>query len=192
MHRKNLIDLLALYRQGPYITSEEFVFYDQYTEFLENNEACFERENKGHITGAGWIVNHDFSQALLTHHKKLNIWCQLGGHADGNPDIQSVALREAQEESGIENLTFVFDGIFDIDVHPLANACSYHYDVRFLLQAPPDASFKISDESHALAWVSPNCITDYTQERSVVRLAQKVQSIMHMKQSNQSVYIQNL
>ena len=54
---------------------------------------------------------------LMTHHKKLNIWVQLGGHADGESDIAQVAMREAHEESGLDDLRLVTPEIFDIDIH---------------------------------------------------------------------------
>ena len=70
---------------------------DRFIKFIEQNPNCFERSNKGHITGSAWIVNHDNSKVLLTHHRKLNLWLQLGGHADGEPDTKAVSLKEAQE-----------------------------------------------------------------------------------------------
>lgn len=177
MHRTNLLAELELYRNSSLMEPDEIPFFKRFVDFIAQNPGCFERSNKGHITGGAWLVNHDFSKALLTHHKKLNIWCQLGGHADGDADIKRVALKEAHEESGIENLTFVLPGIFDIDVHPLPNACEYHYEVRYLIQAPPEASFQVSEESHDLAWVDMAKIADYTKERSVLRMAEKIKNI---------------
>src|SRR3990167_3869834 len=86
--------------------------------FITREPQCFERECKeGHVTGSALVLNHDHSQVLLTYHRKLNRWLQLGGHSDGNPNTAEVALREAQEESGIQNLEFVTKKIIDVDVH---------------------------------------------------------------------------
>ena len=117
MHRNLLLSNLAKYYTRNLITQEERQKYNQLKEFIATNPHCFERKNKGHITGSVWLVNHDMTQVLLTHHKKLKIWLQLGGHADGDPDIKAVALKEAQEESGIGHLEFVYDDIFDFDIH---------------------------------------------------------------------------
>lgn len=68
--------------------------------FVETHADCFCRELKiGHITGSAWILNAAHTHVLLTHHKKLNIWVQLGGHADGESNVGLVAFKEAEEES---------------------------------------------------------------------------------------------
>ena len=54
---------------------------------------------------------------LMTHHRKLNMWLQLGGHADGMEDLISVAIREAKEESGFNEFVLLSDRIFDLDIH---------------------------------------------------------------------------
>ena len=174
MHRKNLLEQLAQYRSSFLISQEETAHYKNFIDFVSRSPGCFERSHKGHVTGAAWVVNHDFSKALLTHHKKLNLWVQLGGHADGDPDIKRVALKEAHEESGIEDVSFVLQGIYDIDIHTYTAPCETHYDVRFLLQAPLGAQFQVSEESHNLAWVDMDKIIHYSKERTVLRLAEKI------------------
>ncbi len=176
MHRSTLLADLELYRKSHLIQNDEIPFIKSFVDFVTSTPACFDRSTRGHITGGAWIVSHDFSHALLTHHKKLNIWCQLGGHADGDPDSKRVALKEAYEESGIESLALVIPSIFDIDIHAIPTPCELHYEIRYLLKAPPNASFKVSEESHDLAWVPLEKIGDYTQERTVLRMAEKVRS----------------
>ena len=114
-------------------------------------------------------------RVLLAHHRKLGRWLQPGGHSDGDPDTLAVALREAREESGLE-VRALDNAIFDIDVHGIpACGCEpahLHFDVRFLVQAAHDR-FRVSDESHALAWVpavGPDALTD---EESVLRITRK-------------------
>src|SRR5437773_8684321 len=109
-------------------------------QFVEANVDCFERSLQiGHITGSAWIVDRDRTHALLTRHRKLNKWLQLGGHADGDPDILRVALREAREESNLDAIRPVSEAIFDVDIHLIPERAGepehLHYDVRFLLEA---------------------------------------------------------
>lgn len=179
MHRDTILKQLSEYKNGKFIMEEELPFMERFIDFVANNPFCFERSIRSHVTGSVWLVNHDFSQALLTHHRKLNIWVQLGGHADGDSDIKRVALKEAREESGIQDLEFVHPGIFDIDIHllPSTSSCDFHYDMRYLLQAPAQAVFTVSEESHGLAWIEVGKLQDYTQERSVLRLAEKIDRI---------------
>lgn len=127
-------------------------------QFVRHTPACFERSNSaGHITGSAWLLNPVGDKALMTQHRKLKRWLQLGGHADGQGDTLAVALREAEEESGIGGIGVVSDEIFDIDIHLIpkrpGEAAHYHYDIRYLLRAPHE-NFRVSAESDALAWWS--------------------------------------
>ena len=133
---------------------------DRMLRFITSAPDCFERSHaEGHITGSAWLVNPSGDKALLTLHHKLQRWMQTGGHADGDAAPLRVALREAEEESGIYGIQPVSTEIFDIDIHliPARSAkgepAHYHYDVRYLLRAPHE-EFVVSDESDALAWWS--------------------------------------
>ena len=150
-------------------------------EFLHKNKVCTSTDNlKGHITASAWVLSPDRTETLLTHHKKLNRWLQLGGHIEDDATIQAAALREAVEESGIENIHLIQDSIFDIDVHfiPTRNEVAehYHYDIRFLLQAER-TDFIISDESNDLAWVKLTDISNFASEESVLRMCRKSKQV---------------
>lgn len=139
---------------------------------------CFERYLAiGHFTGAAWLVSGDGERVLLTHHRKLGRWLQLGGHADGNADLAAVALREAQEESGLRGLT-VGKELFDIDRHwipeRLGEPGHWHYDARFVVRTSVDEHFVVSDESHALEWRPiALMVGDVTLDESLRRMARK-------------------
>jgi ADP-ribose pyrophosphatase YjhB (NUDIX family) len=109
----------------------------------------------GHFTGSAFVVSADGARTLLTHHRKLDRWLQPGGHADGDRDLRRVALREAQEETGVAGLTVDAD-IFDLDRHWIPargdEPGHWHHDVRFVVRAGADETFAVSAESRALAW----------------------------------------
>ena len=108
----------------------------------------------GHFTGSAFVVSADGLRTLLMHHRKLDRWLQPGGHADGDTDLGAVALREAQEETGLAGLRLE-PGIFDLDRHRIpargAEPEHWHHDVRYVLRAT-DEAFRISAEAKALAW----------------------------------------
>ena len=145
---------------------------------LMSPDNVFERTHftPGHFTGSAWILSPDGEQALLMHHKKLDKWLQVGGHADGNPDLPAVALREAHEETGIANLQLIAEQTFDVDVHAIParkdEPQHNHYDVRYLLQSP-DWALSPNDESLDMDWFSPNEIIDMTDNDSIHRMVQK-------------------
>ncbi len=124
--------------------------------FLDSSAGVFERHHPpGHFTGSAWLVSADGRRVLLTHHRKLRRWLQLGGHADGDQDLARVALREAEEESGLTGLC-VEPAIFDLDRHLIpargGEPAHWHYDVRYVVRAGADEAFAVSEESLALAW----------------------------------------
>jgi len=114
---------------------------------------------------------------LLTHHRKLDRWLQLGGHADGDRNLVRAALREAEEESGLAGLN-VDPDIFDLDRHWIpehkAVPAHWHYDVRYVVRASADENFVVSDESHALAWRDITALAaDEAADASLRRMARK-------------------
>lgn len=128
----------------------------EFSRFLASHPDVFERSHAlGHFTGSAWLVSADGARVLLTHHRKLGRWLQPGGHADGDADLARVALREAEEESGLHGLT-VESEIFDLDRHRIpargAEPEHWHYDVRYIVRAGPDERFVVGPESHDLAW----------------------------------------
>lgn len=174
MSREQLIQDLKIY--GEKFPDEEAICR-HFLEFIQNHKDCFERSLAiGHVTGSAWVVNSKGDSVLLTHHRKLNIWVQLGGHADGNQDILEVALQEAREESGISTLKPISSEIFDVDIHLIPeNArekAHYHYDVRFAILAE-DEDYHISAESHDLSWVPVKRVPEFSQEESMLRMAKK-------------------
>jgi len=149
--------------------------------FVEAHEDCLLRTCvPGHLTGSAWIVSPDRRQTLLTHHLKLDKWLQLGGHADGDCDLLAVALREAREESGLNELRAVCAEVFDVDRHWIPerkmDPGHYHYDLRFLLEADPKEPLAISAESKDLAWVGLDLVTTLNPEESMARMVRKTTS----------------
>jgi 8-oxo-dGTP pyrophosphatase MutT (NUDIX family) len=131
----------------------------------------------GHFTASAWLVDRSGTRLLMTHHRKLGIWLQLGGHADGDRDLARVALREAEEESGLAGLAVEPD-IFDLDRHWIPERKGvpghWHYDVRYVVRTGDSEAFVVSDESHALAWRPiVDVAEEGTYDASLRRMARK-------------------
>jgi len=151
-------------------------------EFLNRHEDCVSTANRsGHVTASSWILSPDRTKTLLTHHKKLNRWLQLGGHIEDDSTIHDAALREAKEESGNIYINLISETIFDIDVHLIParkNIPShYHYDIRFLCQAD-STHLQISDESNKLAWVALTDVPELLSDESVLRMCRKCEAYL--------------
>jgi 8-oxo-dGTP pyrophosphatase MutT (NUDIX family) len=149
-----------------------------FRDFATAHADCCERTcEPGHFTGSAWVVSADGERALLLHHRKLDRWLQPGGHADGDGDLASVALREAEEETGVSGLR-VEGGVFDLDRHLIPargnEPAHYHYDVRYVVRAGADEAFTVNEESHALKWMPvAEIAADPRADESVRRMARK-------------------
>jgi 8-oxo-dGTP pyrophosphatase MutT (NUDIX family) len=118
-------------------------------------DACQRSCEPGHITASAVVLSSSGSEVLLTLHPRVGAWLQLGGHCEPSDEtLAGAALREATEESGISGLTIAPVPVH-VDVHSIT--CSLgvptrHFDVRFAVRAPADASPVRSEESLDLRW----------------------------------------
>lgn len=149
----SFVEELAVYaRRWP----QEAQTAAQFAALLDDDRDPYLRERlAGHFTASAWLLDRAGTRVLLTHHRKLQRWLQPGGHADGDRDLPQAALREAQEESGLNGLRVERD-LFDIDRHWIPERGDvpghWHYDARYVVHAGIDESYVVGEESHDLAW----------------------------------------
>ncbi|MFK8910002.1 NUDIX hydrolase [Streptomyces sp. YS-3] len=124
----------------------------------------------GHLTASALVMAPERGQVLLTLHRKLNMWLQMGGHCEPQDvSLTAAALREATEESGVAGLTLLPGGPVRLDRHPIPSPCNWHLDVQYAALAPAGAVEAISDESLDLRWFGYDEVARVADE-SVVRL----------------------
>ncbi|MEU7432204.1 NUDIX hydrolase [Streptomyces sioyaensis] len=107
---------------------------------------------EGHLTASALVIDPAGGRVLLTLHRKLKMWLQMGGHCEPeDASLAEAALREAREESGIaQGLTLLPGGPVRLDRH--RTPCAVHLDVQYAALAPEGAVAAISDESLDLRW----------------------------------------
>ncbi|MES2520026.1 MAG: NUDIX hydrolase [Bacteroidota bacterium] len=179
MHRNSLLQLLKNHQPS---RSQEIQFKEQMITFVTENLDCFERSLLiGHVTGSAWIVDKSRQFTLLTHHRKLDKWFQTGGHCDGDSDVLNVAIKEAEEETGLNHVHVISPNIFDIDIHEIPERkgipTHLHYDVRFLLEADMNEQLSVSSESTDLAWVAISEVHKLNNSQSIMRMVEKSELI---------------
>ena len=132
--------------------------------FLENDEDAFLRSNLlAHMTASSWIVNPERTKTLMVYHNIYDSWSWIGGHADGETDLLSVALREAREETGIAHVRPVSPEIFSLEVLTVDGhekrgeyvPSHLHLNVTYLLEAEESDTLHIcKEENSGVAWLT--------------------------------------
>ncbi|MER6115461.1 NUDIX hydrolase [Streptomyces sp. NPDC001743] len=132
----------------------------------------------GHLTASALVIDPERGRVLLTLHRKLRMWLQMGGHCEpGDATLAAAALREATEESGIAGLALLGGGPVILDRHPIPAPCHWHLDVQYAAVAPPGAAERISDESLDLRWFAYDEVAGVA-DASVVRLLERTRDVL--------------
>ena len=131
-------------------------------DFLEKNGDAFLQSNLlAHMTASSWIVNPERTKTLMVYHNLYDSWSWTGGHADGETDLLSVALREAREETGIEHVRPLSPEIFSLEVLTVDGhekrgeyvPSHLHMNVTYLLEAEESDTLHICrEENSGVAW----------------------------------------
>jgi 8-oxo-dGTP pyrophosphatase MutT (NUDIX family) len=146
-------------------------------ELLRHGDSACQRNffQPGHFTASAFILSPNRRELLLILHAKLDLWLQPGGHIEAE-DLSPLAAarREAHEEVGIEELTLLREGLFDIDIHTIPKRLQEpehkHFDLRYLFQAPSRAFHACSDAIQG-QWVALSELNRVHSDASVRRTA---------------------
>ncbi|MYZ38337.1 NUDIX hydrolase [Streptomyces sp. MnatMP-M17] len=141
-------------------------------------DAMWKSCTAGHLTASALVIDPERGKVLLTLHKKLGMWLQMGGHCEpGDDTLERAALREATEESGILGLRPLEGGPVQLDRHAIPAPCHWHLDVQYAALAPAGAVERISEESLDLRWFSYEEAAEVA-DGSVVRLVERTRAAL--------------
>lgn len=147
--------------------------------------------NAAHLTASAWVVSPDRKKVLMAYHNLYHSWAWLGGHADGMQDLQAVAAKEVQEESGLASLKPLSNQIFSLEVLTVDGhekrgkyvSSHLHLNVTYLFEADPQAPVRVKpDENSGVAWFFAQEVPEKTSEpwfrdRIYSKLMRKVQAL---------------
>lgn len=161
---------------------------------LETFDNMLTRENKiCHFTASNWIVNKDRTKILMIYHNIYKSWAWTGGHADGDADLLHVALKEANEETGLKNLKVISDGIFGISIVTVDSHIKrgkfvpshLHFDCCFLLEADENETLQIKeDENSGVQWIDIDKVIEMSNEEKMKPIYKKLNEKLLTNNSN--------
>jgi 8-oxo-dGTP pyrophosphatase MutT (NUDIX family) len=145
------------------LTEQEEVDQKLIVDFIKKNDNSLTRDNKvAHVSSSGFILNKRMDKALMVYHKIYRSWSWTGGHADGESDLLKVALEEAREETGIENVKPLTEKIVTLDVltvpshfkHGKFVSAHLHLSIAYVLIADDTDRLMVKeDENSGVKWM---------------------------------------
>ena len=160
MSRKRIIqsmDLLQEIKNYKPVNEQEENDKKVILEYMQNNSDYLTRENKvAHITTSIWTVNKERTKTLMVYHNIYDSWSWIGGHADGEEDLASVALRELKEETGVVNASLVNREIFSLEILTVDGHMKkgkyvpshLHFNITYLAVADEKQKLFINEEEN--------------------------------------------
>lgn len=164
---------------------EKYVPYNEQEEkdkntilkYMDTFEDTLTRNNEfGHFTASAWVVNKERTKVLMIYHNIYKSWAWTGGHADGESDLLSVAVREVKEETGVENVKVLDDDIFSLEIVCVNGhvkrgkyvSSHVHLNVTYLLEVDENETLRIKeDENSGVKWVPIDEVEVTSNERWV-------------------------
>lgn len=142
------------------------------------------RENEfAHLTSSGFVLNESLDKVLMVYHNLYRSWAWTGGHADGDANLLAVAIKEAQEETGIKHVKPLSQDIMSLDILPVWGhvkkgqyvSSHQHLNVSYLLIADEADELVIKeDENSNVGWILVSDIETYCQEPQMLPIYQKL------------------
>lgn len=136
-----------------------------------------------HMTGSSIIVNKDKTRTLMAYHNIYKSWAWTGGHADGESDLMRLAIREAQEETGIKTLVPIWDAPVSAEIlHVLPHikkrqyvGLHLHFNLTYALIGDENEPLCVKqDENARVGWLPIDEIENYVSEPFMIPIYRKI------------------
>ncbi|MBR6824815.1 MAG: NUDIX hydrolase [Firmicutes bacterium] len=183
--------LTHLLRQFEPSCAAESALRQQLLQDIENRaEALLSRAVTPHLTASLWVMDRTCQEVLMVHHNIYNSWSWTGGHADGDADLLAVAVREAEEESGVRQLQLPTAQLLALELLPVIAhtrrgepvPAHHHYCAVFAAFAEPTLPLTHRpDENSAARWLPADALADFVTESAMLPLYDKLTARMRQR-----------
>ena len=150
----------------------------------ENKDQILTRENQlCHLSSSAIILNKTHDKVLCIYHNIYNSWAWVGGHADGDDDMEYVALKEAREETSLQNIKPLLGTPVSIESLPVLGhvkrgqfvSAHIHLNVTYLLEADENEPIHIKeDENSGIAWLTFDQLIEKSTEPFMKTVYKKI------------------
>ena len=136
-----------------------------------------------HMTASAIVCNENKDKILMIYHKIYQSWSWLGGHADGEYDLQKTAIKEVQEETGVSELKAIKNGIVSLDILTVEGhyknkeyVCPHiHLNVTYCFIASEKSNLiQNEQETEGVKWIPISEIPQYCTEPKMLPIYQKI------------------
>ena len=132
----------------------------------------------GHITCTALVVHPSDAAILLMFHHRLNLWLLPGGHLEEqDATLRDAAAREAKEETLVQLVAPIGDGLAGIDVHgiPAKKTEPYHlhHDLIWAFRAASE-HISVTDEAPQVCWAKQDDWVGFAVAENICRAARRV------------------
>jgi 8-oxo-dGTP pyrophosphatase MutT (NUDIX family) len=137
-----------------------------------------------HLTASALVVHPGSGLVLLRWHQRQQAWLQVGGHGDpGESDPLAIALREAEEETGLPDLEPWPDaGLRQVAVVAVPASsrepAHQHADLRFVLATQRPEAAHAESQDAPVRWLSPGDALLLTTEANFRETILRVQGLI--------------
>lgn len=145
--------------------------------YIDTFDDVLTRNNEfGHFTASSWVVNKEKTKVLMIYHNLYKSWAWTGGHADGERDLLSTAIRELKEETGVKNVKILNDNIFSLEIICVNGhikrgkyvSSHVHLNVTYLLEVDENEVLHIKeDENSGVKWIYIEDVEKVVKEKWV-------------------------
>lgn len=152
--------------------------------YIKNNDDVLYRSNEyAHMTSSSLIFNKSLDKILMVHHNIYNTWSWTGGHSDGETDLLQTALREAKEETGVEDIYPISENLITLDILPVIPhikkgkfvSAHLHFTASYAFIADENSRLTVKeDENSGIRWVKINELEKYSNELYLIGIYRKI------------------
>lgn len=187
------MDLYKKIKEYIPVNEQEMVDQQVMLEYIEKEDDVLTRENRiAHFSASSWLLNKDRTKVVLIYHNIYHSWTWTGGHADGESDLLSVAIREAKEETGLKTVKAIDGEICSLEILTVNGHMKrghyvpshLHLNVTYLLEASEEEGFVVKeDENSGVRW--------FTLEEAVIASSEPWMHSIYQKLNEKARNIEN-